>query len=336
MIVITGITGLIGSHIAADLLASGQSVRAIVRPNADIQFVRKIFTLYHSNGGELYNQIEFVNGDILNYESLLHAFENADKVIHAAALVSFNPAERKDVILNNIEGTANVVNACLECNVQQLGYISSVAAIGNAEEGELATEKTPWENSGLNSGYSISKYRAELEVWRGMEEGLKVVIVNPSVVIGPGHWTKGSASLITAIYKGMRFYTKGGTGYVDVRDVSSCLLQLMNKDINGQRYILNAENCSYQHAFALIARSLGVKEPSIEAKPWMVKIAAALDWFSSLFGKTRQITSETARSAFHSNYFSNEKIKNELNFEFIPLSKTITDTAAQFLHEVER
>lgn len=336
MIVLTGITGMIGSHIAADLLARGESVRAIVRPNSDLQFVRKIFTLYHANGGELYNQIEFVNGDILRYDSLLEAFAHAEKVIHTAAIVSFDPGERNKVIKNNVEGTANVVNACLECGVQQLGYISSVAAVGNAEDGELTTETTPWENSGHNSGYSISKYHAELEVWRGIEEGLKAVIVNPSIVIGPGHWDKGSASIISAIYKGMRFYTNGGSGYVDVRDVSKCLIDLLDKGVTAQRYILNSENITFKELFSLTARSLGVKEPSVEAKPWMVRFAAAMDWLASFFGKTRQITSETARSAFHRTLYSNEKIKNELSYEFIPISKSITDTSAQFLHELER
>ena len=336
MIVLTGITGLVGSHIAADLLSRGESVRAIVRSDSNLQFVRKIFTLYHANGGELYNQIEFVNGDILRYDTLLDAFDHADTVIHTAAIVSFNPSERKEVIQNNVEGTANVVNACLECGVKQLGYISSIAAIGDAEEGELTTELTPWENSGHNSGYSISKHHAELEVWRGIEEGLKAVIVNPSVVIGPGHWTKGSSSLIAAIYKGMRFYTKGGTGYVDVRDVSKCLLALLDKKVSGQRYILNSENLSFFEMFSLTARALGVNEPSAEAKPWMVKVAVVLDWFASLLGKNRQMTRETARSAFHTTLYSNQKIKDELDYVFIPMSKSVTDTAAQFLREVER
>jgi dihydroflavonol-4-reductase len=337
MIVITGITGLVGSHIASELLYRGESIRAVVRADADTYFVRRILSLYHANAGELFNRIEFVNGDMLQYDSLLDAFEGADMVIHAAGMVSFDPHERKKVIETNVTGTANVVNACIECRVKQLGYVSSVAAIGNAADGELVTETTPWENSGKNSGYSISKFHAELEVWRGIQEGLHAVIVNPTIIIGPGHWDKGSASMISASYNGMRFYTTGIMGYVDVRDVCHCLIALLDKKISGQRYVLNSDNCTYREIFTLAARAMGVKEPSIAAPKWLVKFTSTLDWLASLFGKQRQITRETAKTAFDISRYSNEKIVNELEgFQFIPVSRSITETAALFLRQVER
>lgn len=337
MIVITGITGLVGSHIASELLYRGESIRAVVRPEADTYFVRRVLSFYHANAGELFNRIEFVNGDVLRYDSLLDAFDGADMVVHAAGMVSFDPSEREKVISTNVTGTANVVNACLECKVKQLGYVSSVAAVGNAADGEMVTETTPWENSGKNSGYSVSKFHAELEVWRGVQEGLHAVIVNPSIIIGPGHWDKGSSSIISAVYSGIRFYTTGTMGYVDVRDVSHCLIALLDKKISGQRYILNSENCSYHDVFTYAARSMGVKEPSIQAPRWLVKFASVLDWLASLFGKQRQITSETSKTAFDVSCFSNEKILNELEgFQFIPVSRSLTETAALFLRQVER
>jgi nucleoside-diphosphate-sugar epimerase len=334
MITVTGGTGLIGSHIVCDLLLAGKQVKVLVRPNSDKESIRTTISYYSDNYNELFSKIIWVEGDTLDYDSLLDAFEGSDTVIHTAAMVSFDASERYKMFSTNIDGTQNVVNACIENGVKQLGYISSVAALGTAPDGEPTTEETGWLPDKKNSNYSISKFHSEMEIWRGIEEGLNAVIVNPTVVIGPGHWDKGSSSLIKTVAKGLKFYTPGAVGYVDVRDVSRCLLTLLEQKKYNQRFLLNSENISYKNLFNLIADSLEVKRPSIEAKYWMVMLGAYVDKLASLLtGKPHQLSRATARSSFHRSFYSSGKIINTLNYRFITVKQSVQDAAAIYLKE---
>ncbi len=331
---VTGGTGLVGSHLIFDLLQKGEQVRALKRANSNIQFVKKIFSYYNSKADILFNKIEWVEGDILDFYSLKEALIGVDHVYHCAAIVSFNPQQRTQIIEENVTGTANLVNACLEVKIKKFCQVSSIAAIGKSERNEHITEQGQWVNSKNKSAYAISKHLSEMEVWRGIAEGLDAVIVNPSIILGPGNWDSGSSKMFTSIYNGLRFYTKGVVGFVDVRDVSTAMIELIECKISAERFILNSENLSYEYVFKLMAKNLGVKTPDIYARKWMSELGWRLDKFKEIIlNKPALITKETARTAHKSSYYSNQKIIDKLNFHFKPIEHSIRDISRLFLNE---
>jgi dihydroflavonol-4-reductase len=331
MIVVTGGTGLVGSHLLFELISKGEKVRALRRPSSDIANVKKTFSLYSQQNEQFFQQIEWVEGDILDLVSLEQAFTGASKVYHSAAIVSFAPSQKRRMLENNIYGTANVVNACITAKVHKLCHVSSVAAIGNPEDDIPATEELIWSPAKHRSYYSISKFHSEMEVWRGIEEGLNAVIVNPSIILGPGNWGRGSTAMFSAINKGLKFYTPGSTGYVDVRDVVKIMILLMDSDIAGERFIINSEDKTYKEIFGLIAHSMGLKAPTIGVKRWMAEIAWRANWFVSLFsGIEPKITREIVESGFNHSSFDASKVKGKLGYKFIPIEQSVNETCKSF------
>jgi nucleoside-diphosphate-sugar epimerase len=326
-ILVTGATGLLGSHLLYSLVSDKLPVRAIKRPASRLDEVKKVFSFYSPDYEELFNRVEWVNADILAQETLFDVFAGIGQVYHCAAFVSFDPRDRARLIRNNTEGTANVVNTCLELNIGKLCHVSSTSALGRAPEGELITEEMLWTSEKRNTGYGISKFKSEMEAWRGIEEGLNSVIVNPSIILGPGFWDKGSSSMFSTIKKGLRFYTNGVTGYVGVNDVVTCMRRLMESDISGERFILSSENLSYREVFTMIATALGKKPPTLEATPFLGGIAWRLDAFRSFFGFKRVITREAVSASRSINRFSNEKICKGLDFRFQPIETVIKEVA---------
>ncbi|RUT77744.1 NAD-dependent epimerase/dehydratase family protein [Ancylomarina longa] len=332
MILVTGGTGLVGSHLLFDLVSKGKKVRALKRKTSNTQLVRQTFGYYSEIPDELFNRIEWLDGDMLDSFSLEDALVGIGEVYHCAALVSFRKSDRKSMQDINVKGTRNLVNACLDANIRKFCMVSSVAALGTPAEGEnTVTENTPWRPEDKRSAYSISKFNSELEVWRGIEEGLDAVIVNPSVILGPGQWNKGSSLLFSTVAKGLKYYTKGITGYVDVRDVSKTMIQLMESDIVNERFILNSEDCTYEFIFKTIAKYLGIAGPTKYANRKMTEIGWRLASLQKVFlFKQSGFTKETARAAHNVKYFTNQKIKNSLDFEFIPIEQSITDMAKHY------
>jgi nucleoside-diphosphate-sugar epimerase len=332
MILVTGGTGLVGSHLLVELSRKNEKIRAIHRPGSDTLRVLDTFRIYLENPEQNYHKVEWVPGDITDFDSLVSALDGIDYVYHAAADVSFSPGDRLRLLDNNIEGTANVVNACLEKNIRKLCYVSSTAALGEAPPGEEITEDMLWTNTKNRSLYSVSKFKSEMEVWRGIAEGLNAVIVNPSIIIGPGDWKRSSPYLFTAVWNGMKYYSLGVTGYVDIRDVVKAMTLLMAGDFLGERYTVSAENLSFRQVLDMIAHALGKKKPVIHATPFLTAIGWRLDWFiSSLTGKSRMITRDAAKSSRRKVFFSNRKIREALGIEFIPVKKSIEETAIIFL-----
>jgi nucleoside-diphosphate-sugar epimerase len=332
MIVVTGATGLVGSHLLFELVLKGVKVRALYRNTNTLPNVKRTFSYYSKNPDTLIQNIEWIEGDILDLVSLEKAIQGASQVYHTAAIVSFAPSQKRKMLENNIYGTANVVNACLSAKVEKLCHVSSVAAIGHPEDTLLATEDLIWSPAKHRSYYSISKFHSEMEVWRGIEEGLKAVIVNPSIILGPGNWDKGSPAIFSTINNGLKFFTPGSTGYVDVRDVAKIMVQLMQSDISGQRFILNAEDKSYKDVFELVAQSLGKKAPSIGVRRWMAEIAWRANWLATIITrKEPKITREIVASGFNHSSFSSAKIKKELGYGFISIEQSIQDTCRIFL-----
>lgn len=316
MILVTGATGLLGSHLLYTLAASGESVRASFRPTSDLDEVKRVFSYYTDQPEEVFQQIDWVEADLMVPESFDKVFDEVDKVYHAAANVSFDPRDRKKLVNDNRRVTANIVNECLEKESIRLLHVSSTSAIGASRNGDPVDESLIWKPDKHNSGYSISKFLSEMEVWRGIEEGLDAVIVNPSIIFGPGLWHKGSSSMFTNIQKGLRYYTEGVTGFVGVEDVVKSMIALMNSNVSGERFIISSENLSYKDVFTMIAEEMGKDPPHIKANPILAGLAWRLDAFRSWFGLPRVITRETVRAGAYRNYFSNEKIKNEIGIEF--------------------
>ena len=332
MIFVTGGTGLVGSHLLFDLLSKGKNIRALKRKSSNVDMVRTIFAYYSEKADELFDAIEWFDGDMLDPFSLESALKGIEDVYHCAALVSFKKDDHKNMQNINIEGTRNLVNACLDADIRKFCMVSSIAALGSPEEGEdTANENTAWSPEEKRSGYSVSKFNSELEVWRGIEEGLKAVIVNPSIILGPGHWDKGSSLLFSTVAKGLKYYTKGITGYVDVRDVSRSMHELMDSTIENERYILNGDDCSYEFIFKAIAKQLGIPGPQKYANRKLTEIGWRMAYFQKIFlFKQPNLTKETARAAHNVKYYSNQKIKNALGFEFIPIEKSIKDTLMHY------
>ncbi|MDP4207592.1 MAG: NAD-dependent epimerase/dehydratase family protein [Bacteroidota bacterium] len=331
MILVTGATGLVGSHLIYDLLIGGFQVKALVRETSRRDLILQTFRYYSSNAEELFGRIVWAEGDVTDVLSLREAFRDVDKVYHTAAFVSFDPKDKQKVFTVNTEGTANVVNLCLENSGLKLCFVSSIAALGETEDGAPVDEKVQWKPTKEASVYSISKFKSEMEVWRGVSEGLNAVIVNPSVILGPGDWEKGSGAFFQKAANGFPFYTLGTTGFVDVRDVSKAMIQLMESDISGERFVLSSDNVSYKDIFSTIAWALDAKAPYIYASSWLSGLAWRLSALKSfLFRTPAQITSSTVRSAHKKSHYSSDKVKGVLKFEFIPIEQTIQDIAQYY------
>ena len=330
---VTGATGLIGAHLLYELLQKGYGVKALKRSHSNLLQVRKTFALYSDDADALFGQIEWTDGELLDFQSMSEAIEGCTEVYHAAAVVSFSRADRAEMMRINVGGTANMVNLCLEKKIP-LCHVSSIGALGRSESGGLITEKDLWQTAKGRSAYSYSKYKSEMEVWRGIAEGLQAVIVNPAVILGAGDWTKSSSAFFPQIYRGMRFHTPGVTAFVDVRDVSRCMALLMEQKRFGERYILTAGDLSYRELFNRIADNFQRKRPNIAARTWMVRTAVYFSWLAAtLTGKKPSLTKETAYSAFQQIRFSGEKIKRTLGYEFISLEKSIEDCCRFFLQD---
>jgi dihydroflavonol-4-reductase len=334
MILVTGGTGLVGSHLLLELVRSSGKIRALKRKSSDTGRVRKIFSFYTDDADKLFEKIEWMDGDLLDAGSLEDAVEGIDEIYHAAAMVSFSPGDHNTMLRVNIAGTANLVNLALERRVGKFCFVSSVSTLGRNDTDGVVDEETYWKTSRKNSYYSISKYGAEREVWRGMEEGLNAVIVNPSVILGPGFWD-GNSSLFRLVWDGLKFYTNGINGYVDVNDVTKIMVRLMNDNIFGQRFILSSENITYRRFFTLVSKHLGKPAPTIKVSPWMSHLAWRAEAFRSMImGRKPDITREIATTAVQKYNFSNEKIKKTIDFRFMPVEDSIRDICGIFLKEI--
>jgi nucleoside-diphosphate-sugar epimerase len=325
-ILVTGGTGFIGSYIIKELIGKGYSVRAIHRSN-------KLPFLIPA---EVYNKVEWVNGDVLDIVSLDDAMHGIDAVIHSAAVISFFKKERKQMYQVNVEGTANVVNLALDHGMKRLVHVSSISAIGRTMDGEHVSEEKKWTNSKLNTHYGISKYKSEMEVWRGMGEGLSAVIINPSTVLGYGDWHNGSCAIFKNVYNEFPWYTKGINGFVDVEDVARVAVLLMESRISEERFIVSGENKEFRKLFDTIADGFGKKHPDRNANPLLGGVAWRMEKLKSLLtGKKPLLTKETAKIAQSKTYWSNEKILKALpGFSFMPMDKSIQAACQKYLDAV--
>lgn len=325
MILVTGGTGLTGSHLLYELAKQGKTIRATKRLSSSVDFVKSVFLLYTPNPDEILKLIDWVDVDLLDYAALVEATKGIDTVYHTGAFVSFDPKDAQSISETNVRGTANIVDACVQNGVKTFCHVSSIATLGESNEKGEVDELSIWTKTKGKSAYAKSKFFGEMEVWRGAEQGLRVIIVNPSVILGPGRWNSGSGQLFSRLSKGFPFYTHGVTGYVDVRDVVKAMILLTNNiDVKNERFILNSQNLSYKDIFTEIALTAGKKTPSIEVKPWMIKLAfPIMKFIGFIIGNGASISRENLTSAFSKTRYSSEKIKILTGFTFTPISDSI-------------
>jgi dihydroflavonol-4-reductase len=315
MILITGATGFLGSELALQLVKQGTNVRCIKRSTSVIPEILKPYAAL----------IEWVDADLMDVFALESALGDVLQVYHCAAWVSLKQADKKGMIRANVTGTANLVNLCMEYDIR-LVHVSSVAAIGIAKPGDLITESHHLDQATETDGYALSKLESEMEVWRGIAEGLDAVIVNPSIIIGANAGTNGSGELFNIVRKGLKFYTSGSCGFVDVADVAKCMTTLMNSDIIAERFIISAENRTFKQITAEIAEGFSIKPPSISASPWMMGLAwrGARVW-AALTGTKPALDKISAESASMTRDYDNSKIKKAIGIEFKPISDSIKE-----------
>jgi nucleoside-diphosphate-sugar epimerase len=334
---VTGGTGLVGSHLLYKLVISGERPAVIYRSEAKKEFVKKVFGYYSEKPDELFNSLTWINAELDSIESLKPALRGAVMVYHCAAEVSFDPSDREKIIKNNIRLTENIVQACIELGVSKLCHVSSVAAIGSNKEGTPIREEQEWYDSVPHSAYAISKHLSEDIVWEGIKRGLNAVIINPSVIFGPGDWDHGSSEFFSRISKGMLFYTKGVTGYVDVRDVADSMVKLMNSPVSGRRFIISSENLSFYDIFSMIAESLGAGKPHIYIPRIILRPAMGIIKIISAFsGRKSAVTSENLSAAWSKQIYDNSRIIRETGISFIPVRKSIEDTCRIYLQVKSR
>ncbi|MBU6262181.1 MAG: NAD-dependent epimerase/dehydratase family protein [Bacteroidetes bacterium] len=316
MIFITGASGLLGSSLIEILFEKHNGplplqIRALYRKQIPaIQFADKI---------------EWIEGDVLDVVVLEEALKGVEQVYHCAAIVSFDPKQKQKMHATNVEGTANVVNACIDAGVKKLLFVSSVAALGRIREEGSINETMNWSEATSNSEYGKTKYLAEMEVWRGIGEGLDAVIVNPVIILGCGDWNGGSSGIFKSAYDRFPWYTSGVSGFVDVKDVSNAMNLLMNSNISAQRFIISGHNTPYRTIFNLIADAFKVPRPYKKVTPLLAAIVWRLEAVKAFFtGSSPLLTKETTLTAQASVYFDNSKLLNALpDFSYTPLEDTI-------------
>lgn len=312
MILITGATGLVGSHLLKELSKKNTSIIALynnTKPNADIE---KIAT---------WQQV-----DILDIVTLEEVMQGVKQVYHCAAMVSFNAKDKQHIHHLNIEGTKNVVNACLNNGIEKLIHVSSVATLNRFKDGELINEKMQGNiNDKENSEYAKSKTASEMEVWRAIGEGLNAVIVNPSIILGAANWDNGSTAIFKNCYNEFPWYTNGSNGFVDVQDVAKAMILLMHSSISNERFIINAHNLPYKNLFDAIAKQFNKKPPIRLATPFLAAIAWRIEKLKSIItGKNPLLTKETARTAQKNIAYNNAKLLQAFaSFSYTPLYKSI-------------
>ena len=330
MNLVTGATGLLGSHVVLKLLQQGKTVVAGKREHSDVTKVKELFSYYVPNADDLFNKIKWVNLDVSDIFSIEDALDGIENVYHCAGFVSFQEKDIEKMRRINEIGTANLVNGSLSKNIKAFCHVSSLSTINNNDYSGQLTERVFWKTSGKESAYTISKYNSEREVWRGIEEGLNAVIVNPGIILAPGYWDQSSGKLFSFCKKGNRFYTDGSTGYVSAMDVAEAMTKLIDKCIFNERFILIEGIYSFKDILTSIQKAFNKQPPKIKIGLFLLHLGRIMDSiFSKLSGKDRILTKEIVQSSIGHKDYSNEKIRNTIQFTFSPINSVIETICSQ-------
>lgn len=327
MILVTGGTGLLGSHLIHSLALAGNKVRATYRDKKRIQKVQALFSFYNTPLS-VFETIEWVECDVLDVVTLEEVMTGCEEVYHCAAMVSFQKKDYQKMLRINKYGTANVVNVAMGLGMKRFVHVSSTAAVGKTPLDPTGyrsvVETNKWIADNQHSGYAISKYLSENEVWRGIEEGLNAVIINPSVILGPGDWNESSLSIFRTLSNGLKFYTIGANAFVDVRDVVFAMTKLMGlPEAFKQRYLCTGTNVTFKQLFDVTAKQMNKKAPFLVAKSFLSGLAWRVSWVLSLLTGHQTVTKESASSAQAKVSYDSSKLKKVLGFEFRSLEDTV-------------
>lgn len=331
MNLVTGATGLVGSHLLLTLLQQGQPVIAMKRKSSNTKEIETLFSYYTPNYKELYNKIEWREGDLTDVLGFDELLKDVRTVYHCAALISLDDKDRNQLLKANKEGTANLVNACINNKIEAFCFVSSIATLQNKDIKTDVDEKVFWKTAPDQSAYSLSKYLAEQEVWRGMEEGLNAVIVNPGVIVGPGNWGRGTGQLVSLSAKGIKFYTEGVTGFVGAIDVAGAMVALVNKKIFGERFILVENNYPFRYILDKIHAELGKPLPKIKAGPALLTLGK---WFSFMMPDGQKLTWSTISALSTKTTFSTRKLGLFLDYKYTSIDECIKFTSKCYLNRV--
>ncbi|SHF17580.1 NAD-dependent epimerase/dehydratase family protein [Chryseobacterium takakiae] len=322
MVFVTGATGILGRVIVLELLKKGKNVRAAKRATSNLDEVKHSYSFYTENPDDFFNKIEWINVDFDDIQSIQDALKGVDEVYHCAAKVGFNPDDAKEMYHTNVKGTQNLLYACENSEVKKFLHVSSVAVLDiDNENGEL-DEDSDFNPKEDHSAYAISKHLAEMEVWRASAEGLNVVIINPGMIIGSGSWGKSSGDVFPTMEKN-GFTFSGGTSYADVRDVAEISVELMERNIFGERFIIISENKRYAELAKQIRKELGLKEAKVLTKFQLNMGIVANMLFGWLIPQLKMVTKSNVEAISRMKIISNKKVKERLNYTFIPLEETI-------------
>jgi len=321
MILVTGATGFLGSYLVKDLVRKGEKVRALKRATSRMDLV-----------GEYADKIEWIEADLLDISALEIALDGVEKIYHCAGVFSPTHSERENAMLTLAEGTANLFNIALDKKVKKVLHVSSVIALGLPLNGATIDENYYSPADKLRFDYFKGKRYAELEAWRAQAEGLEVVIVNPGGLIGAGYWKHQPLNTFGVVQNGLRFYTEGGNGFVDVRDASAVMIQLMEGNTNGERYILIAENVLLKDLLNMIADALKVERPKYKVSKWMSALAWRYEYLrASGAGTPPNFTADDMRIARIAFNYSNAKVVNATGYKFRTIAQSVNETAKVFL-----
>jgi dihydroflavonol-4-reductase len=325
MNLVTGASGLLGSHVVLELLKRGEMVRAFSRKDCG-DSIEALASFYKIEKGIQWQNLSWFCGDILNVDDLEQAFEGVSRVYHCAAVVSYHRKDRKLMYATNVDGTANVVNTALLFPGIQLCHTSSIAALGRTHSMQTVKETDDWADSSIHTHYAITKHLSENEVWRGIEEGLSAVIVNPALILGPGPKGQSSNAILEHVIKEWNYFPVGGTGVIHVRDVAESMIGLMDKRISGERYTLSADNIFYKDLWQKAAELLKVRVPVKKLPGWLPKLAVVTEGLKELFtGKKASVTRESVSNMELRFLYDSEKIQRELSVKFRSMEEALKD-----------
>jgi dihydroflavonol-4-reductase len=327
MVFVTGGTGLLGGYLLRELVKNGEKIKALYRNHYPLLLEPKEI-----------DAIEWIKGDIHDTVLLHEICSEVEEVYHCAGMVSFNPSRKKEMFSINVGGTTNIVNACLAGGVKKLIHVSSVSALGRKRNNVTVNEEAKWTEENNLSNYGKSKYLAEMEVWRGISEGLPAAIVNPTIILGVGNWDESSAAMFKNAWKEFPWYTEGISGFVDATDVAISMIELMKSGISEERFIISAENISFRDVFSLMAKYFDKKPPHREVNPAIASLVWRWEKIKSMFtGDEPLLTRETAETAQMKIYFDNSKLKKNLpGFSFKPLEQSIAESCRKYLLRLNR
>ncbi len=320
---VTGANGFLGVYILHHLVKKGHHVKALVRPSSSLNLFNQISDYYQltDNQKEL---IEWVHVSLYDTYALNEVFENVDYVIHLAGKISYLKRELPDLIHVNRDFTAAVVDACLSANVKRLIYCSSTSAISKNNTNAVVVESKEWDDKLEHSNYGYTKHLGEMEVWRGIEEGLAANIINPGVILGYANWNDGSNKLFRNAFQSFPFFSEGITGFVGVSDVADIVYRLCNSEVVGEQFLVISENKSYGDIARMMAKHFDKKPPRFEVKGLLYRLIYGFISLKERLGLGGLLSKETVKASIAKNQFSNQKIKDALNYEFESMEEVIS------------